>query len=178
MDKLTLSKRCNVMRKIVLFLFIGLFPLLLFAQQSGSNITTDIQVSATVIQSIELITVNAIRPGKLQPGQKEIDISPLYDASAGYMIALGTPGADFRLSFERERELYRTDGDGLIHFIYQVSGNDEENQAGSSLFLTENQNLKFNDDGRYYLWIGGNINLENAMPGNYHGDFTLEIDYI
>lgn len=146
--------------------------------QASKDVTAEITVSANVIQSIELITVNTIQLGKMQPGQKEVNVNPVNDLNAGYMIAIGTPEAEFRLNYLSERELVQTDGNGSIIFSYKISGGVTENQASSELLEYDNRNISFNSEGRFYIWVGGKINLENAAPGTYEGDFTIEIDYI
>lgn len=157
---------------------IVLFALLFSVHAAQAQISAEIRVSANVTQSIELITVNTIQMGSVQPGQKEVIINPVRDINAGYMIASGTPDAEFRLSYLSEKELIQTDGTGSIIFRYQVSGSTEEVQSTSEILQNDNRNIRFNRDGMYFIWVGGTINLENAIPGTYEGDFTIEIDYI
>lgn len=151
---------------------------LILGQSADNRITAEISINAQVIQSIELITVNSMQFGSAQPGQMELYVNPVNDINAGYMIAVGTPGAEFRLNYLPEREITQVDGDNTLSFKYEISGNSEEDQATSELLEVNNRNIQFNNEGRYYIWIGGRINLENAAPGNYEGDFTIEIDYI
>jgi hypothetical protein len=94
------------------------------------------------------------------------------------MIAIGTPEAEFRLNYLPERILNQINGNGSLIFNYEISGNLEEDQATSELLDLDNRNLRFNSEGRFYIWVGGSIDLSNAAPGNYEGDFTIEIDYI
>ncbi|MFD2532494.1 hypothetical protein [Gracilimonas halophila] len=148
------------------------------AQNQESNISAQVNVNAEVIQSIELIKVQSMQFGNTQPGQRLIYVNPINDLNAGYMIAVGTPDAEFRLNYLPERELTQIDGEGSLTFEYEISGNDVEDQATSELLELENRNIRFNSEGRYYIWVGGRVNLENAAPGNYEGDFTIEIDYI
>lgn len=161
-------------------LLIGLQTALLYAQNDdATGISAKINVSAEVIQSIELITVNSISFPSLQPGQREIHVNPANSLNAGYMIAIGTPDAEFRLNYLPERVLTQTDGGtATLTFTYEISGNIDEDQATSELLQLGNRNIRFNDEGRYYIWVGGRVNLENAAPGNYEGVFTIEIDYI
>lgn len=160
-----------------LFIFVG--TQVAFSQTSNeAGITANINVSAEVIQSIELITVNTISFGSAQPGQVEIYVNPLADLNSGYMIAVGTPNTDFRLNYLSERELTQIDGDGRLTFTYEISANMEEDQASSEVLEDDNRTLRFNASGRYYIWVGGRVNIENAQPGNYQGDFSIEIDYI
>jgi hypothetical protein len=148
------------------------------AQNNDQNITANINVSAEVIHSIELITVNTMHFGNAQPGQRELYVNPVNNLNAGFMIAIGTPDAEFRLNYLPERELSQIDGNSTLTFIYEISGNSEENQSTSELLELDNRNIRFNSDGQYFIWVGGRVNLQNAAPGNYEGDFTIEIDYI
>lgn len=114
----------------------------------------------------------------LQPGQREIYVNPVNSLNAGYMIAVGTPDAEFRLNYLPKRELTQINGTETLTFTYEISGNTEENQATSELLELDNRNIRFNSEGQFYKWLGGRVNIENAAPGNYEGDFTIEIDYI
>lgn len=163
---------------IITFLFI-LAGTPVYAQSSAENaVSANIQIDASVIPSIELITVNSMTFGNLQPGQREIYINPVSSLNAGFMIAVGMPDSEFRLNYLPERELTQTDGNATLTFTYEISGNTVENQSTSELLEVDNRNIRFNEEGRYYIWVGGRVNLENAEPGNYEGDFTIEIDYI
>lgn len=137
-----------------------------------------INVSATVVESIQMITVNSMNLGNAPPGETIIRVNPINSMNAGFMIAVGTPTSEFRLNYSPVVELTQIDGDGKLIFNYDISGNNSENQSSSELFESENQIMQFNNDGRYYIWLGGRLNIENAVPGNYEGDFTIEIEYI
>ncbi|MBO6621476.1 MAG: hypothetical protein JJ892_01380 [Balneola sp.] len=146
------------------------------AQVKSINAIVDIK--AEIIQSIELITIKGMTINQLQPGQKEVYINPTNSANAGHMIAVGTPDADIRINFIKNKELTRIDGPGLLIFNYEVSGNTEDAQQTSELLGDDNRSLRFNNEGQFYIWVGGTINVEQATPGNYEGDFTIEIEYI
>ena len=94
------------------------------------------------------------------------------------MLAVGTPDVEFRLDYEPVKTLSRIDGPGSLSFQYEISANDIEDQSSSEVMDLENRSVRFNTEGRYYFWVGGRVNLTNAQPGNYEGDFTIEIDYI
>lgn len=168
-----------IKRTFFIVLFLALGSLYALGQTSDN---AEINVSATVIgstqNSIELITVNTIQFGNAQPINGQININPINSLNAGFMIAEGNPEAEFRLNYLPDRILNQTNGNGSLTFTYLISGNDEEDQATSELLDLENRNLRFNAEGRYYIWVGGQIDLSNAAPGNYEGDFTIEIDYI
>lgn len=169
------------MKRILFAILTSLLTSLpVFAQNGQDNqvFSASINVNAVVIPSIELVTVNSMTFGNLQPGQREVYVNPINSLNAGFMIAIGMPQSEFRLNYLPERELTQIDGDGTLTFEYELSGNTEENQSTSELLELDNRNIRFNNAGRYYIWVGGRLNLENAQPGNYEGDFTIEIDYI
>ncbi len=160
----------------IILLFISL--LCTQSVQGQDQFSATVSTSARVVHSIELVTIKTLSIGSLQPGQVEIYVNPINNVNAGFMIAQGIPGAEFRLNYLPQRELTQIDGDGTLIFTYEISGNSVENQSTSEILEYDNRSLEFNEEGRYYIWIGGRINLENATPGNYEGDFTIEIDYI
>lgn len=164
------------MRKIIFIISLLSLPAILKAQTQ--NFSANINITTSVIQSIEVITVNSISFSNTEAGQREIYVNPISDINAGYLIALGTPGIEFRLNFQQERQIINTQGPGFLTFTYEISGNSIEDQGSSELIQEDNQSITFNTDGTYYIWVGGRVNLENALPGNYEGDFTIEIDYI
>lgn len=163
-------------RHFTLLFFLIFLTSSLKAQEQ--NINASIDVSARVIQSIELITVNTISFSNAQPGEEEIYVNPINSNNAGFMIAVGTPEAEFRLNYLPERTLTQVGGDATLTFSYELSGNTEEDQPSAELLDFENRNIQFNLEGRYYIWVGGRVDLSEAVPGNYQGDFTIEIDYI
>lgn len=171
------------MKQLIFYLLFLLLAVSADAQTPNSGnanrIEAQVDITATVIQSIELITVNSMTFGINQVGQEEeIYVNPVNDNTAGFMIAKGTPGAEFRLEFEPEKRLSHVEGVSFLTFTYEISGNTIEEQSTSELLDINERTLRFNDEGRYYLWVGGQVDLKNAIPGSYEGDFTIEINYI
>ena len=147
-----------------------------FAQEnSGQQVS--ISVSAEIISSIDLITVRPIDFNNSSRNDGQITINPVVSGRAGKMIAQGTPGASFRITFLRQRDLVNVDGNNVLFFRYMVSGNTEDDQSTSELLEDDNRALQFNEDGQYFIWVGGDVNLQSAPPGNYEGEFTLELEY-
>lgn len=170
----------TMQKHITLFIFVlcAVFTAQDLYAQNANSISAEINVSANVIQSIELITVNSMTFGDIRSGQEEIYINPINNLNAGFMIAVGTPGAQFRLTYLKQRQLINSNGNGNLTFVYELSGNEIEEQATSDILESDNKSLIFNNEGRYFIWVGGRVDLRNARPGNYSGDFTIEIDYI
>ncbi|MEX2600579.1 MAG: hypothetical protein WD355_02955 [Balneolaceae bacterium] len=149
--------------------------------QNNEIPTVTVSVSAVIEESapeIEVITVQTFNLRELEPGQQIVDIDPISSFRTGKLLASGQPGASFRISYLPTRELVNIEGTGMIFFEYQVTGNQIDEQDASEPFDTESPVLEFNTDGQYYIWVGGRVNLENATPGTYQGEFTLEIEYI
>ncbi len=167
----------NAKAIIVSVLFLGFWPFMSYAQ-SNSGVSADISVEASILSSIELITVNNIRLRNFQPEQGEVYISPVENPYAGHLVAIGIANADIRIEYLPERILTQPDGDGVITFNYQIAGSDIDNQITSELLLNDNRNFQFNNEGRFYLWIGGTVDVSQAKPGSYQGEFTIEIEYI
>lgn len=148
-----------------------------YAQQnSGQRVS--VTISAEVISSIDLITVRPIDFSNTGRIDGQIMVNPVSSGRAGKMIAQGTPGASFRITFLRQRDLVNIDGDTILFFSYMVSGNAEDDQSTSELLEDDNRALQFNESGQFFIWVGGDVNLQSAPPGNYEGEFTLEIEYI
>lgn len=157
---------------IVLLLFS--YPIQTEAQQ---NAEINISVNAEVIRSLEMNTIRDINFSPVQPSQQQINIDPQTDSNTGKMVAIGDPNAPIRVSFVPERILTNDNGSTLV-FTYSIAGNDRDDQSSAEILQADNRNLSLNNDGIYYFWIGGNVAVENADPGNYNGDFTIEVEYI
>ncbi|MDZ7657749.1 DUF4402 domain-containing protein [Fodinibius sp.] len=146
--------------------------------QNGGSSRISISASAQVVESIEMVTLRDISFSPVQPSQQTITIDPLSDTNTGKMVALGNADSQIRVSFVRERTLTHDSGTNSLTFTYEIAGNDEDDQSSAEILQTDNRDLTLNGNGEYYFWIGGQVNVENAKPGNYNGDFTIEVEYI
>lgn len=179
-----LSIISNRLRHISLVLFFTLFclgytPFASHAQNNDQQSReVSIEVRAMVRGSIELTTMRNMDFGKVQPGQETIDINPTQDAEAGKMIASGRPNAKIRVQYQRTWQLRSNRNDEPLTFYYRVAGNQIDEQETAELLETDNRDLNLNEEGDFYFWIGGKANISNAKPGNYEGEFTIEIEYI
>jgi len=145
---------------------------------SSSGDRFSIGVSARVVNTIEMVTLRDMQFGPVQPGQQQISIDPLLDSESGKMIAIGIPETRIRVSFVRERVLTSSDGSETLTFTYEIAGNDRDDQSSAELLQSDNRNFDLNSQGEYYFWIGGQVNIQDAKPGKYNGDFTIEVEYI
>ncbi len=167
---------------IITIFLLGSFSLSLMAQnQNNTGTSVSISASATVISNnIEVETISdmgILDASQLQDGL-EITINPVFDAEAGIMRARGQANAQIRVSYIEEMEIARREGPGSLFFVYEISGYPGNNQRESELLDLIERELRFNEDGEFYFWIGGHIDLSEAVPGNYDGEFTIEIEYM
>ncbi len=146
------------------------------AQTQDKNVS--INVSAQVISTIEMITMQSINLADAEAINDRIQINPQTSNYAGKMMASGTPNSEIRISFLQQRELTQVNGSDVLTFNYEIAGNDQEDQASAEILSSENRDFQFNDQGNFYLWIGGSVDISTASPGNYQGEFTLDIEYI
>ncbi|MEX0778278.1 MAG: hypothetical protein WD037_00990 [Balneolales bacterium] len=146
--------------------------------QDNNESSVSVSVSANVQSSIEVMTLSDITFGSVQPSQFEVVVEPNRDQNAGSMVARGRPNAEISISYTAEHILTQTEGNATLTFYYQVAGNDEDNQPAAEIIEGFSRDMKFNEDGEFYLWVGGRVNIQNAVHGGYEGDFTIEIEYI
>jgi hypothetical protein len=149
--------------------------------QNVTNIqgnSVQITVSATIQGSIELITIQTLDFHNNSEARTLIEMNPVTNPNAGKMVARGTPGAEFRLNYLKTRELTNTSGLGVIFFEYDISANNIDEQETSELLDQEGRPLTFNENGEFFIWVGGSVDLSSAQPGSYEGEFTIEIEYI
>ena len=139
-----------------------------------------IKAAATVIEAagIELITLKDITIDQASAQNGVLNISPLTDETAGKMLVKGKINSSIRLSYMNQLSLVNSSGDGTIIFQYVVSGNKSDNQRASQPLDQIERIVQFNEKGEYYLWLGGQVDLTNATPGSYDGEFTIQIEYI
>ena len=69
-------------------------------------------------------------------------------------------------------------GTGTLTLYYEMYGYQSDNQSASEPIDAVDRNLQISSDSQYYFWVGGRVDTNNARPGTYNGEFTLEIEYI
>ncbi|WP_138430341.1 hypothetical protein [Fodinibius saliphilus] len=159
---------------LLLFSFFLVFSMI--AQNNNSNVS--VSVSTSIISSIEMVTLQSMTLNQAQEENQRIVIDPLTSNDAGKMMAMGTPNSDIRISFLEQRAITQASGNENLLFNYEVAANQQNDQATAEILGNENRDFRFNDEGKLYLWIGGNVDISAATPGSYQGEFTLEIEYI
>lgn len=147
--------------------------------QSDAGNSVAIDVSASVVKAtVDLVTIQEIQFQNVQPSQGEIHVNPLENANAGLLRAEGSPNAPVRIRFQPELELNRLEGTESLSFFYEVAGSPQDEQDTAELLEEDNRDLELNNQGNFYIWVGGRVNIENAVNGQYEGEFTLEVEYL
>ena len=159
---------------LLIALLLGLVPV--FASAQTENVS--VSVSATVLGEIEITTINTMDFRNIGGESSIVNINPIQSARAGKMVGGGQPEAQFRIDYVQERELNNIDGDGTVFFNYSVAVNRIDEQDTAELIQPDYRDFEFNEDGEFFIWIGGTIDLSLATPGTYEGEFSIEIEYI
>ncbi len=147
----------------------------LAAQQDKS--TLELHISANVVDQIEVITIADIDAGIVLPGEEEKIISPITDAGAGVLRLEGQANSSIQVSYSQQVTMTNLLTNTPLLMNYMLSGNAENNQSSSLLFTTNPANVTLNADGVFYLWVGCRFSLTGLVPGQYDGDFIVEVDY-
>jgi hypothetical protein len=149
----------------------------IFAQQHTS---ISIKASATVIEKseIELVTINNMNIDASMAVNGIIYISAKYDATAALMMVKGKELAKFRVSFLPKAEIRNRTGRGTMILNFEMYGYESDNQGASEPIDAVERVLQISNDGKYFLWVGGRLDISKARPGVYDGEITIEIEYI
>ena len=143
-----------------------------------ASIAVSAVVTATTDSEVSMITLRDMNIDAQVTRQGMVEVNPLLDAQAGQMRAEGRPNATVRISFLQQRELTRIGGPETLLFVYNISGNNLDDQASSEILELDNREFQLNDEGEFYFWIGGQVDIRNAVQGAYDGEFTIEIEYL
>lgn len=141
------------------------------------NSPQDINISATVVEQIEVITLSDIDAGIVLPGQEEKLISPITDDGAGVLRLEGQGNSSIQVSYSKQVTMTNLSTNQPLLMNYLLSGGPENNQSASALFTSNPATVVLNTEGVYFIWIGVRFSLENLVPGQYDGDFIVEVDY-
>jgi len=157
---------------------------LLLGNAAKAQVTPDptivINVSATLISDTPIVmtTLNNMVVAGAPDEKQEIYVSPITSPNAGLLLAKGRPGSQARMTYIISEVLSEQEHMGSISMKYEMSGNAKRIQRTSQLIDTGEAVLNFDEDGLYYLWVGGHIDVSKAVSGKYNGQFTIQIEYI
>jgi len=148
-------------------------------QVASRQFTLDVvTVGSELVADASLTTMRNLSVSSLGLGESLISIDPVGSPDAGLMKISGASARVVRISFIPSETIYSDQNDsGKVEVQYRVSGSPVENQEASIVFEMPNSVVKLHEtSGSYFLWIGGNFNLDYARTGRYKSQFVLTID--
>jgi len=134
-------------------------------------------VTAEVIDFIDVVTLADIQVGQVQPSQEMVVLDPRQDAGAGLLMLRGRAGGSVRIAYTQQVQMRNLETNSILTVDYAISGNMLNDQAASKLLTTNPELIVLSDDGEYYVWIGCSFSLNDVQPGQYDGDFVVEVEY-
>jgi hypothetical protein len=106
-------------------------------------------------------------------------VSPLESSYAGQFRINGSPESSVRITYLINEEIQEARGNGgIVGARYILSGLMVDNQFQSLLFAPTGEfNVQLGRNGEYFLWVGAELDLSRALPGDYFSEFIIELEY-
>ena len=149
-----------------------------FAQSSAS---TNINVSASVIQGITISATGSLAFGTVVAGTTPASLSANTNSSAPKFTVTANGNTSLTVTFAATLALT---GPGTnLTFTPTVVGSTNTNGQSSASSVTSGTTVTTSGTsgsaGNYYFWLGGALaSLPGGQtPGNYSGTFTLSVSY-
>ncbi len=149
-----------------------------FAQSSAS---TNVNVTATVIQGLTLTATGTLGFGTVVAGTTPALLSAQTNGSAPMFTATGDGGHVLTVTYLATASL--TGPGTALTFTPSVYGDvSSGNQSGSTTVAsgsTVHLTGSTGSAGNYYFWLGGALSAipSSQTPGSYTGTFTLSVNY-
>lgn len=147
-----------------------------------------ISVTGTVVEptDAEAILLEAVYPPSfMRKGfdESEMRVDPNADEAgtpggAGLIIAQGLPNRAFRVVVPRVIKMTNSDTNSMLEVQILVSHNSAPEQPSSDYLRQVVEDFTLNDEGEYFFWIGGSIDISDVEDGAYEGQFLLELEYL
>lgn len=137
----------------------------------------NVTATATVIDNLSLTTIRDVTLESSLTVDGVMHVSPINSPYAGLMRINGSPGKSVRITYLTSETLIDEGGSGaLIKANYRISGFAGDNQNASVLLDIGEGNVRLNQKGEYFLWLGAILDLNNAGPGSYVSEFLIELE--
>jgi len=149
------------------------------AQPAAGEESASVLVNVTAVvqnASVQMEMLTGLDIGEVQPSQKVIFVDPAMDPGAALIRLLGRPHAIVQVTYSESMEMTNAINQ-VMEVHYLVNGEEENEQFASTRFDQNPVVIRLNDQGEYYLWIGCRFIVENAVRGQYDGEFLLEVEY-
>lgn len=162
-------------RLLALLLAFGFYAVLVgqsvVAQLQSSAVMT---IQATVIEAPRITVDQALDFGTLVRGSAPVAVEPVSEQAGRFAIA-GSAGTAISVQYSMPEFLTHENGYALpIDTAFFGSTEDISHQPAR---LSSGDQVSLNADGNYYLYLGGNVHVQDQAPGVYSGVFVLSITY-
>ncbi len=166
--------------KPIYYIICIIFALPILEVQAQNGTSVSIKAQATVIDKseIELVTIKNMDIDLNNAKNGRIYVSAKYHPEAAQMMVKGKANARFRVTFAPVVEISNSAGTGTLKLHYEMFGNQKDNQGASEPIDAVARTLQISSESKYFFWVGSQIDITNARPGTYNGEFTIEIEYI
>lgn len=161
--------------KIILLFIFALYLRALKVQAQSFSI----EVSAVVVENLQLITVRDLDLYSPSIDGVVIIVNPIASTYAGLFKIVGSPNRIIRINYTpRETIIEQNEGVGMVYAVYSMSASEDDNQAASSILTQGTADVSIGPLGEVFIWLGAEFNISQATQGNYQSQFILEFEYI
>lgn len=139
-----------------------------------------VTATATVVDDLQLVTLRDLDLINPPVNGSQIMVLPQESAFAGLFRIQGTPSSRVRLTYLRLETLLEAGGNGgEIDVRYLISGNTVDNQQQSLLYAPTGEiDIQLGRDGLFFIWLGAELDISRALPGDYFSEFIIELENI
>jgi hypothetical protein len=166
------------MRKIFLFIVFILSPFAIL-QSKAQTTNVAIRATVTVLNNLEMVSIRDLDLISPPIIDNRISVSPISSSNAGLFKIIGSSGARIKINYLRTEWLEeQNEGLGKIFAEYSLSAGFEDNQAQSFLLTPGEATVTLSPNGVLFLWLGSELDVNEATPGKYNSEFILEFEYM
>jgi len=158
------------------------------AQSSEEVKTGSINVTGRVVADLSgqsILIESIFDPSFVQENvdDTQIIIDPISNSAgapggAGLLIAKGIPNQTFQVVIPERITLTHSETNSTLQINVEVSHHSIDEQSSSDYVRDAIASFSLNEEGEYFFWIGGTLNMADVEEGNYEGSFLLEVEYI
>lgn len=138
-------------------------------------VTAQVSANANVTVSVQSTLLVTNLSGDLAFGNRMPNLDHEIEPESGVNFRIsGASEVPVFVSYTAPEEL--TGPGESIKFTAKVIGGQSSDPAAAGA-VTSGPSVTTDATGNYYLWLGGEIEVGNILPGNYSGQFTVTVDY-
>jgi hypothetical protein len=164
----------------VLYVLFQLFPLAeARAQDTQTERRMQVTARAVIMDNLMLYTMRDLDLMNPTTEGSRLFVSPLESPFSGQFRINGSALTSVRVTYLIYEDIQEASGNGgIVNARYLLSGLPRDNQFQSMLFAPTGEfNIQLGGDGQYFLWIGADLDLSRALPGEYFSEFIIEMEY-